>query len=493
MGSEHDFVLAHISDLHFSEGTDQSNPNHVHSIRHLIGLQNRLAALSEVDCLIVSGDVSNHGDRQSLISASGWLFNKIPIGNGEYTGLKMPSESVRVVPGNHDAWNAKESGHLIDRRQKSLENYNFAFPNHQIPHGGCYFDWRQKGDNGLYIALVDSCFLGDTEQNDESTFGTLRFDQAIAKGRLTVEQTEQLLEWHDKGIQGRLEDPRQPGTYIDRNVFAASLKILVMHHYLFEPPEKKSDYFMRVQHRDIVFRNIALSDFDVLMCGHKHVAAFDVHDYGDHFDDRAVNRYMTNYFRRLIGLESLPIQFVDEKGRRLSKALTQLAEIIGSCYKRIESWLTATQSTANDPDIAEKVFQLLKSGLDNPEGLKRTVEKFLHDAGATGASMLDSKELKAIQKRITVGFNTQERKELRKVADSISAISRELKARQFLQLMSGSSAKVSSTPKQNRSFHVYRIRRNDDGWNLVCERYNWEGNKFSNTPTARNHSFRRKI
>ena len=493
MDSENDFVLAHISDLHFSEGTDQSNPNHAHSIEHLIGIQNRLAALSAVDCLIVSGDVSNHGDRQSLITANGWLFRTIPIGNGEYTGLNMPIQRVRVVPGNHDAWNATESGHLIDRRQKSLEHYNFAFPNHQIPHGGCYFDWQQKGDNGLYIALIDSCFLGDTEQNEESTFGTLRFDQAISKGRLTVEQAEQLLEWHDKGIQGRLENPRQPGTYIDRNVFAASLKILVMHHYLFEPPEMKSDYFMRIQHRDIVFRNIALSDFDVLMCGHKHVAAFDVHDYGDHFNDRAVNRYMTNYFRRLIGLESLPIQFVDEKGRRLSKALTQLAEIIGSYYKRIESLFTATQSTANDPEIAEKVFQLLKSGLDSPENLKRTVEKFLHEAGATGASILDSTELKAIQKRITVGLNTQERKELRKVADSISSISRELKARQFLQLMSGSSAKASSTPKQKRSFHVYRIRRDNDGWNLVCDRYNWEGSAFSDTPTSRNHSFKRKI
>lgn len=493
MDTEHDFVLAHISDLHFSEGTDQSNPNHAHSIQHLIGLQARLAPLSEVDYLIVSGDVSNHGDRQSLVTASGWLFSTIPIGKGEYTGLKMPLERVRVVPGNHDAWNANESGHLIDRRQKSLENYNFAFPNHQIPHGGCYFDWQQKGHNGLYIVFVDSCFLGDTEPNTESTFGTLRFDQAIAKGRLTVEQTEQLLEWYDKGNKGSLENPHKSGTYIDQSVFAASLKILVMHHYLFEPPEKKSDYFMRVQHRDIVFRNIALSDFDVLMCGHKHVAAFDVHDYGDHFDDRAVNRYMTNYFRRLIGLESLPIQFVDEEGKRLSKALTQLAEIIGSYFKRINSFLPGAQSTSTDPDIADNVFQLLKNGLDNPNGLKRTVEKFLHDAGTTGASMLDSRELKSIQKRISVGFNTQERKELRKVADSISTISRELKSRQFLQLMSGSSAKASSPPEQKRSFHIYRIRRDDVGWSVVCERYNWEGSAFSDKPTSRNHSFKRKI
>jgi 3',5'-cyclic AMP phosphodiesterase CpdA len=493
MDSGHDFVLAHISDLHFSQGTDQSNPNHAHSIKHLIGLQNRLAAIGNVDSLIVSGDVSNHGDRQSLLNANAWLFKTLSIGDGQYTGLNMPIERVRIVPGNHDAWNGAKFGPLIDRRQQSLKHYNFAFPQYQIPHGGCYFDWQQKGDNGLYIALIDSCFLGDTEQHAESTFGTLRFDQAVAKGRLTVEQAEQLLEWHDKGIQGRLENPREPGTYIDRSVFATSLKVLVMHHYLFEPPEKKSDYFMRVQHRDIVFRNIALSDFDILMCGHKHVAAFDVHDYGDHFDERAVNRYMTNYFRRLIGLESLPIQFVDEKGRRLSKALTQLAEIIGNYFKRAKLLLTAAQPETDDSEISEKVFQLLKNGLENPENLRRTVAKFLHEVGPTGASVLEPTEVKAIQKRISVGLGAQERKDLRKVADNISALSLALKERQFLQLMAGSSAKASNTPEQKRSFHIYKIRRNNDGWNLICERYKWDVDAFSNTPTSREHHFSRKV
>ncbi|MEI6270140.1 MAG: metallophosphoesterase [Methylococcaceae bacterium] len=189
METTSEFTLAHISDLHFSDGTVQSNPNHSHSIQLLKGLQNHLTILGDIDFLIVSGDVSNYGDEQSLVNASGWLFSTIPIGKGEVTGLNFPSERVRVVPGNHDAWNATKSGTLIDRRQKSLANYNYAFPNHQIPHGGCYYDWQQKGQNGLYIAFVDSCFLGDTEPDTESTFGTMRVDKAIAKGRLTIEQT----------------------------------------------------------------------------------------------------------------------------------------------------------------------------------------------------------------------------------------------------------------------------------------------------------------
>jgi len=352
MNNESEFLLAHISDLHFSKGTDKSNKNHTHSINHLIGLQSRLTVLNGLDRLIVSGDVSNHGDRQSLITASGWLFNEIPIGNGEYTGLKMKPQSVCVVPGNHDAWNAKETGTLLDRRQKSLENYNFAFPEHEIHDCGCYFDWIQKGSDALYMAFVDSCFLGDTEENKDSTFGTLRFDQAIAKGK-----------W-------------------------------------------------------------------------------------------------------------------------ISKSLTQIAEIIGS-------WFKSKQQIADNSDIAERVFSLLKSGLDTPDELGRKVKQFSYDMGEMGASTLDLKELKAIQKRISVGLNLQERKELRKVANSISSMSKHLKVRPFLQIMSGSSAKVLGRSEKKRSFNVYRIQRKQGEWKFVCERYTWEDGAFSENPAVRNHTFQR--
>ena len=492
MHGDRQFLLAHISDLHFSAGTDRSNPNHAHSIEHLLGLQRCISALENLDFLIASGDISNHGDRQSLITASGWLFKSIPIGAGEHAGLNMPPERVGVVPGNHDAWNASTDGVLIDRRQRSLENYNYAFPDHVIPHSGCFYRWLEKEGCGLYISFLDSCFLGDTEEHTESPFGTLRYDQAIAKGKLTVAQTEQLLEWHDRGMQGLLEVPGSSGRLIDKEAFAASLKILVMHHYLFEPPEKKSDYFMRVQHRDLVFRNIALSDFDILLCGHKHVPAFDVHDYGAHFDRRALHRYMLNYFRRLIGLESLPIQMVDDKGRRFSKAFTQLVGVIGTGLKRL-SFRSAAKQVVDDSELAERVFSLLKRGLDSPDELKRSVEQYLHEMGASGASALEPDELKRIQKRISTGLSMQERKNLKKIADHVSQMSRTLKSRAFVQMMSGSSAKVPSSAEARRAFQTYSIKRSGASWKVESQKYEWNGAEFSPDAAVRVHSFSAKV
>ena len=53
-----EFTIAHISDLHFSEGTDKSNPSHCHSIEYLIGLEKRLPPSPHYSRLMVRGAVA---------------------------------------------------------------------------------------------------------------------------------------------------------------------------------------------------------------------------------------------------------------------------------------------------------------------------------------------------------------------------------------------------------------------------------------------------
>ena len=199
---------------------------------------------------------------------------------------------------------------------------------------------------------------------------------------------------------------------------------------------------------------------------------------------------MLNYFRRLIGLESLPIQFVDKKGRRLSKALTQLAEVIGSWFKRFGD---RGHEATTDDDLAERVFDLLRSGLDSPDELRRSVERFLHEIGSSGASSLEPDELKRIQKRITTGLSMPDRKRLKAVADQVSHLSKTLKSRAFVQLMSGSSAKVPSSAEARRSFQTYSITRPDTSWKVEAQKYEWNGTTFSPDSAVRTHIFTAKV
>jgi len=478
--SRTEFTIAHISDLHFSEGTDKGNPSHCHSIEHLIGLEKRLPPSGELDLLVVSGDISESGDRQSLVTASGYIFATIPIGQGEFTGLKFPVSKTGIVPGNHDAWNAGRSGSLLERRQKSLENYNFAFPNHQIleSHGSRY-QWLEKNGAGLYLAYVDSCFLGDNENHSGANF---RYDQAVAKGKLTIKQTEQLLSWYDLGMRGNLGNPS--GGNIDKDIFANALKILVMHHYLFEPPEESSDYFMRVQDRDVVFRNLALGDFDILLCGHKHMTAFDVHSYGAWFDKRARRRHLINHFRRLVGLKSLPIQVVDKKGNQISKAFTFMANLLAKLVRRRNAGIDTVA-------LAEQVVNELIQGLDDPTGLEKKVMEAIERNGAIGEDNFEAGEWREIAGRISNSLSAAQRQKLRKSAIRIMNISKTLHARPFLQVMCGSSAKTSGALSKERAFNIYRIVNDSNHWLFQCDRYVWDSqnHNYPQEPLRLYHSF----
>ena len=75
-----------------------------------------------------------------------------------------------------------------------------------------------------------------------------RLDERIAVGKVTVHQTTILLDIFDRGMEGQLLDPRS-GKTISADAFARSLKIGVMHHYLFEPPDAKAEPLLRLKER----------------------------------------------------------------------------------------------------------------------------------------------------------------------------------------------------------------------------------------------------
>lgn len=142
---------------------------------------------------------------------SGW-GTRLEIGGGEKTGLQLAPSAVLLVPGNHDAYNFDDpqTGSVLDRWKKSLRNYNAVFVERPILYPpGCYYDWVETGQDskdprGVYMAVVDSCFLGDP---DDSPRSDVRRDQLIAKGKLRIDQSERLLEWYDCGVRGALAYP----------------------------------------------------------------------------------------------------------------------------------------------------------------------------------------------------------------------------------------------------------------------------------------------
>lgn len=485
------FKIIHISDLHIHGGSSQKSQQHRHSIPHMKGVEKIIRDNeSDADLVLVTGDVSDFGDNNSLLLGRQWIYNSLEIGNKETTSIGISESNygkLRIIPGNHDAWNSNTNkGKTSDRRQKSLDNFNYAFPEHKFDSKyACYYDWLEKDNHSLFFIFLDSSYLGDTEVEKDNP--NIAFFDKIAKGKISREQAEYVLELFDKGMKGKLEHNNQ---IIPKNKFNQSLKIIVMHHYLFEPIGFKSEHFLQLNDRNNVFTNLALADFDILLCGHKHISAFNDFQYINYFDKRAKYRYLFNYFRRLIGTHSLPIQLIEESGKKVSKLITILFELF---------WVKKITQNEDNNDLnnsnkaLDELVNIFGKGLENPLEFENLLRDFFkkYDPNALTDNIIDEKEIKDIIKRVKIELTSEEREQLKILSKNMNKIIRKLSSRQFIQIMAGSACKASDKNEKNRSFNIYNIEPTYFGYRFHCDKYAWdkENNEFTEDPIRKTHEF----
>jgi hypothetical protein len=178
------------------------------------------------------------------------------------------------------------------------------------------------------------------------------------------------------------------------------------------------------------------------------------------------------------------MQLVDDEGNKWSRALTMLVNVLLRMFRK-------TSPAINSDELAKGIISLLKQGLEKPDDLERTVKKFIHEQGVTGAEVLERQELKEIQKRISVGLSIAERKQIKEVACKIMRLSKRLKSRPFLQVMSGSSGKKCEKGDRLRAFNIYRIHYEANRWKFRSERYtwDWDSKSYGDVPFPQEHTF----
>ena len=470
-----EFKIAHISDLHFSAGTDPA-VQHRYSIERLCGIEAHLSGES-FDRLIVSGDLSDSGDFTSLSNAHRWLTDHLTLGNGRTTGLRITDrQKLIIVPGNHDAFNGAGDVGFRKRWQSSLVNFNTVFHAHVLPSPvGLGYDWLERDGEGVYVAYVDSCFLGDPGGGHDP-FSTV---QRVAKGRMSHNQSHELLENYDRGMRGLLRDP-WTGKPIETSKFARALKIVVMHHYLFPPPGRRlraHEYLMEIHHREGVFKNLAMADFDLLLCGHSHIADVHLTSYGREFDRRAKRRYMLNCFRRSVGIHSLPVQFVAARGVRVSKKVSAFFGIL------------LRKARSSEQNYLDEFQSLLQHALREPRSLEQDVVAFLREHREDREPDPTPYEMEELRKRIAISIRVEDLPHLEEEARWIGEEVKAMASRPFLQVMNGSASKSTSEEKK-RSFNIYSVRKVARGWQFQSDEYDWNsGQKAFGPGLRRDHFF----
>jgi len=346
---------------------------------------------------------------------------------------------------------------------KSLQNFDYVFPGHTLNEPGCRYDWLENQGCGLFIVYLDSCLLGENRGLKGDPANMLVIGD-IARGKISIEQSQQILEWHNLGLFGKLAHPRKRGQKIPKDLFARSFKAVVMHHYLLESPAIDESWMLRLQQRSGVFRNLAFADFDVLLCGHRHVPDFFPTTYGDNFDDRAKLRHLLNCFRRSIGIHAYPLKSQYPGEQFMTRNLNDLIGILAAALHR-------------NPDLkAEEVITILMKGLVSPEILVQEIRGLVHRLGLEGTEVCTEAEVLDLRATIVRDFTKNQRKELsRHVGRTLRGLVKELRCRPFVQAMCGSSAKVLREGSEKvRGFNVYRIEPKDTRWEFRSERYEWE-------------------
>lgn len=464
--------IIHISDLHFHESDSGVSSKHRHSIACLKGIENLLNEAIPSH-LVVSGDITNIGDKPSLERAYQWIHDRI-YADGEYVGLQADERclTASIVPGNHDAFNAPTSGSEYKRWQSSLENFYGVFHKYRWndQSTGVQHLWYDVDGVAVFFCHVDSCYLGDPET--EHLGNTISLS-SVAKGRLSRRQSEAMLSLFDRGMSGQLQD--QSGIIIPGNRFLGSLKVLVMHHYLFEPSNARAEPLLQLSQKREAFQNIAMSDFDVLLCGHKHIAETNVSNYADNFDRRGRVRLAFNYVRRILRLGSLPLS-------------TEERRLPGKFFRFMVGLLVLSKGKGKplDDKTTNEIINLLERALENPNVLKEELIKHLrvHDKDSGQSGLFDQAEINQLYAQIRERFNRDDRKTLAGAANRLKGLLAHLAGRPFAHVMCASSAKASETELRNRGVNYYEILRSPagspDGYVFRIVRYSWD---------ATNHRF----
>ena len=452
--------VLHLSDLHFSYHADDSASNSRHCPNLVGNLHSAISSL-DFDLVIVSGDLSDTGDTESLLRAREFLFGNYSVSGTKRVGLNLPEDRVRILPGNHDAFNMPLHGSAAHRWQKSLENYSAVFPNQLGSKDRSAFEWIECDGWNAYLAFADSCFVGDPEL--EHSQPGIPYLETSAKGKLIDSQVKQLLAWGDRGCQGKLETQSDSTiSAIRRTQFIGSLKILLMHHYLFEPANLSTEWKMEFMNKHAVFQNIALADFDMLWCGHKHVPDFRSHTYGFHMERRGKNRYLFNCLRRSLGMSSLTMpEKLSSKGPMIPKlARFVLAKLLGQ-----------VKPEAMD---ADGVMSLIELALKDETHFRGRMKKMISVGKVDGGDILSREECDAVLQHIESNFSKSEREKLWNVfKETGKRIVRAFNGRPFVQVLCGSATKRIVRSDRPRGFYLHTLSCSDGHYKIKADLHEW--------------------
>lgn len=224
--------IVHISDLHISEHILRG-PSEKVKVKHRYGHDvttflalDRFLKETDWDVLLITGDISRIGNKDSFEAVRNWLENEIVFG-GLRIGLNLSKSTARhyvVVPGNHDRFN----GQLT---QNSLDNYHQEF---DVVRPGEVRTINVR-DETINLHLFDS-----TQDNNSFARGAIAARCLVAK-----------------------------------NLKEDEVDLALLHHHFLQPPKHRREFGTELSNSAEVAAYMLSAGFDGIFFGHTHKGYID--------------------------------------------------------------------------------------------------------------------------------------------------------------------------------------------------------------------------
>lgn len=262
--------IVHISDLHISESLSQTRRfpyvthRYGHDVRAFLALDAFLKTY-EWDLLLITGDISRIGNKESFQLAKNWLHNELNVGNAKI-GLNLENQKSKqryvIVPGNHDRFN----GGL---RQTSLDNYHQEFP------PTCAGTVEKFNINGITINIH-------------------KFDSSYKGGSFAYGKVEQR-------------------ALIPKDLQEDEIDLAVLHHHFLQPPDHDRELTTELTNSAEVAAYMLSTGFDGVFFGHTHKSYIDRPNVGilnNQLNDRRKrprfwSRHVPRFLTRIIDNDGL--------------------------------------------------------------------------------------------------------------------------------------------------------------------------------------------
>ena len=459
------FRIMHLSDFHFSFGETQTTLRH--SLPHLRGIEQILEETNP-DLLIVTGDMSAHGDKNSLERAKNWLIGKETF-DGESYGLnlsgRLPKIPFVVVSGNADFTAKPIGGDAESRINASLRYFRQLFSDTEVSPGVSYLR------AGLKYAFFFKLTIPPSSGERSSESSTTGYSDSEVRD-IYRREWKRIAAFHaDACRNGVRENGSQLAT---PQQYTQSPKILITHQPLLEGTAST----LESEVKDFLL-SLASIGIHVILCGHQHVHLLEQQPLSKLKRKKNPLRSIYRYLLDSLGINDPP-QWFGGDGKRLP---SRLRPFFASLVEQAKSWIVNNPSTElSDEAVVLKCEELLHELLDSqgdqlPSKLVNQLKSQLLEAHKD----LDTvNEARCIEELLR-GLTQPEILKLREASKSkpVSQFYREFYKKNVIQCRCGSSGKINGPANRQRNLQIYDIKVCPEHWSIHCKVYPWSSSKFS--------------